>query len=156
MNRGSTLLLKSVVILIGAGVLAFCILFLPQAIYLELASDFDYLPLLLGLYIPAIPFLIALYQALKLLNYIDKNQAFSELSVKALKIMKYCAFAFSTSFAIGMPYIFYLADLDDAPGLAALGFVLIGASFVVGTAAAVFQRLLQNAVDMKSENDLTV
>jgi hypothetical protein len=34
--------------------------------------------------------------------------------------------------------------------------VIIFASIVIATAAAIFQRLLQNAVDMKSENDLTV
>lgn len=55
-----------------------------------------------------------------------------------------------------MPYVFYVADRDDALGLAAIGFVFIGASFVIGTAAAVFQSLMQNAVDIKSENDLTV
>jgi hypothetical protein len=55
-----------------------------------------------------------------------------------------------------MPYIFYVADKDDAPGVAAIGFAIIGLSFVIAVAAAVFQRLLQNAVDIKSENDLTV
>ena len=30
------------------------------------------------------------------------------------------------------------------------------ASIVVATAAAMFERILQNAVDIKSENDLTV
>ncbi|MCA9963425.1 MAG: DUF2975 domain-containing protein [Anaerolineales bacterium] len=30
------------------------------------------------------------------------------------------------------------------------------ASIVIATAAAVFQSLLQNAIDIKSENDLTV
>jgi hypothetical protein len=29
-------------------------------------------------------------------------------------------------------------------------------SIVVATAAAIFEKLLQNAIDMKSENDLTI
>jgi DUF2975 family protein len=37
-----------------------------------------------------------------------------------------------------------------------LGIFTTFASIVIATAAAVFQRLLQNAVDIKSENDLTV
>jgi hypothetical protein len=37
-----------------------------------------------------------------------------------------------------------------------LGLVLIFVSVVVATAAAVFERTLQSAVELKSENDLTV
>ena len=102
------------------------------------------------------PFFFALYQALKLLNHIDRNNAFSLPAVKALEKIKYSALAISGLFTAGMPYVFYVADRDDAPGVAAIGFVIIFASFVIATAAAVFQQLFQNAVDIKSENDLTV
>lgn len=91
-----------------------------------------------------------------LLNLIDKHKAFSLKSEKALKSIKLSVFLISGLFALQMPYVFYVADRDDALGLAAIGFVFIGASFVIGTAAAVFQSLMQNAVDIKSENDLTV
>lgn len=156
MKRGSTFFLKAVVVLIGLIVLAFLVFALPIAISSELTGDFDYLPILLGLYVPAIPFFIALYQALKLLGYIDKNKAFSQLSINALKKIKYSALSISALFVAGMPYIFIVAEMDDAPGVVALGLVIIGASLVIATAAAVFQRLFQNAVDIKSENDLTV
>lgn len=156
MKQGSTIFLRGVVILIGLIVLALCVFALPRLISLELAGDFDYGAIFLGMYVPAIPFFFALYQALKLLNYIDKNKAFSWASVKALKNIKYCALVISGLYAAGMPYIFYVADKDDAPGVAAIGFVIIFASLVIATAAAVFQRLFQNAVDIKSENDLTV
>lgn len=55
-----------------------------------------------------------------------------------------------------MPYIFSVAQRDDAPGVALLGFIFIGASLAVATAAAVFQKLLNNVIDIKSENELTV
>lgn len=156
MYRGSTLLLKSVLCGIGLIVLAFCTLVLPRLISAELQGDFDYAPILIGMYVPAVPFFIGLYQAFKLLTHIDRNQAFSELSVKALRNITYCALTISGLYALGMPYIFYVADRDDAPGLVALGFVIIGASFVVATFAAVLRSLLQNALEIQSENDLTV
>lgn len=156
MKQGSTLFLKGVVTLIGAVVLVICIFALPHLIKSELKGDFDYGYIFLGLYITAIPFFFALYQAIKLLNYIDKNKAFSELSTTALRNIKYCAVTISALFAAGMPYIFYVADKDDAPGLAALGFVIIFSSMVIATFAAVLQKLLQNAAEIKSENDLTV
>jgi hypothetical protein len=156
MKQGSTLILKGAVSLIGLVVLAICLFVLPAMIAAEVTGDFDYGWIFLGLYVPALPFFYALYQALKLLCYIDRGVAFSTLSVKALCRIKYCAFIISALFTIGMPYVFYVADRDDAPGVAAIGFVVIAASFVIATAASLFQQLLQSAVDIKSENDLTV
>jgi hypothetical protein len=154
MKQGSTIILRGVVILIGLVVLALCVFALPSGIVSDKTGY--YRPILFGLYVPAIPFFYALYQALKLLGYVDKNRAFSELTVKALKNIKLCAFIISALFTVGQPYVFYAADRDDAPGVALIGFVIIGASFVIATAAAVMQKLVQNAVDIKSENDLTV
>ena len=156
MKHGSTFILKGVVILIGLIVLAACIFALPALIASELAGDFDYGFIFVGLYITAIPFFIALHQTLKLLQLIDKNKVFSTLSIQALRNIKFCALSISLLFAVGMPYIFYVADRDDAPGVAAVAFIIIGASFVIAAAAAVFERLMRSTVDIKSENDLTV
>ena len=49
-----------------------------------------------------------------------------------------------------------MAEVDDAPGLIILGMVIIFASMVIAVFAAVLQRLLQEAINIKSENDLTV
>ncbi len=154
MKRGSTIILRGVVIFIGLIVLALCIFALPAGLLSDKTGY--YRPILWGLYVPAIPFFFALHQALKLLGYIDSNKAFSQVSINTLKNIKLCGLAISGLFAAGMPYIFYAANKDDAPGVVLIGFVIIGASFVIATAAAVFQNLLQNAIDIKSENDLTV
>ena len=154
MKPSSTLFLKFVVMLLGLAVLAICILGLPPLINSDRTGY--YRPILIGLYVPAIPFFFALYQTLKLLSYIDKNKAFSELSVQVLKNIKYCASIIAGLFAAGMPYIYYAAERDDAPGVILIGLVIIFASIVIATFAAVLQKLIQNAVDIKSENDLTV
>ncbi len=154
MKKGSTLLLRGVVVLLGIAALAFCVIVLPLTI-----DSFDmggYDPILIGMYVPAIPFFIALYQSLLLLNYIDKNNAFSELSVQALKIIKYCGIAISALYAIGMPYVFIIAEKDDAPGVVLIGLIIIFASGVIATFAGLLQKLLKNAINIKSENDLTV
>lgn len=154
MKKGSTLFLKGVIYFIGLTVLAICVFVLPFGIQTDVTGLYG--PILLGLYIPAIPYFFALYQALQLLTYIDKNKAFSELSVNALKNIKYCAIAISALFAAGMPYIYYAAEKDDAPGVIAIGLVITFASVVIATFAAVLQKLVQNGLDLKSENDLTV
>lgn len=154
MKQGSTLFLRGVVVLLGLIVLTLCIFALPTGIRSD--NTGLYRPLLIGMYVPAVPFFLGLQQAWKLLGYIDKNQAFSDLSIKALRSIKYCALAISALCAAGLPFIYHAADLDDAPGVVALGLALTFAPFVIAVFAALLQKLLQSGLDIKSENDLTV
>lgn len=158
--KRETFFLKFVVILMGLPVLALCIFILPEIaeFFAELNPDFDYLqyPFLIGLYVTAFVYFGALYQTLKLLSYIDKNQAFSELSVKALKNIKYCAITIGALYVVFMPLIFLMGENDDAPGIILIGMIIIFGCMVVAVFAAVLQKLLKNAIDIKSENDLTV
>ncbi|ASS95736.1 DUF2975 domain-containing protein [Peribacillus simplex] len=160
MKLGTTLFLKIAVILIGIPVLALCIFVVPEIANFaaELYPDMTYLKylILIDLYASAIPFYFALYQAFKLLSYIDKNKAFSELSVRALKTIKNCAITISVLYVVGMPLFYLMAEMDDAPGIILIGMVVIFASMVIAVFAAVLQRLLQEAIDIKSENDLIV
>ena len=102
------------------------------------------------------PFYFALYQAFNLLRYIDNNNAFSELSVIALKKIKYCAVTISGLHVLLLPILYLFADKDDAPGMIIVGLLIPFASLVIAFFAAVLQKLLQEAIDIKSENDLTV
>jgi hypothetical protein len=148
--KGETLFLKVVVILIGIPVLGLCIFGLPSF------ANYLHYPVLIGMYAAAVPFFFALYQTLKLLSYIDKNKAFSELSVKALKNIKYCAITISILYAGLIPLLIPIADAGDAPGVVGFPIIIIFASIVIAVFAAVLQKLLKNAIDIKSENDLTV
>ena len=152
--KRETLLLKAFVLLLTLPVLALCLFVLPVG--LKDDGGVGYQPIILGMYLSTIPFFIALYQTVRLLGYIETDKAFSLDSVNALKNIKYCALTIGSLYGVGMPYIFYVADKDDAPGVVLLGFVIVFASFAIATAAAVFQKLVQHAVDIKSENDLTV
>lgn len=158
MKRGTTLFLKLAVIFIGIPVLALCLFGMFWLTNNPVNSVYAYLlyPILIGIYISAIPFFVALFQAFKLLNHIDKNQAFSELSVKVLKIIKFCALIISGLYVVILPFVFGLAQMDDAPGLVLVGMVPVFASLVIAVFAAVLQRLLQEAINIKTENDLTV
>lgn len=152
--KGSTYILKAVVI--GLGILALALgVFL---VYISLTSDDvgGYRPILLGMVLTLIPFYIGLYQSFRLLNYIERKLAFSTQSVKALKKIKWCALVISLFFALCMPYIYYVAEKDDAPGGILIGLILIVAPFVMAVFAAILQELLQNAIDIQSENELTI
>ena len=159
MKRGSTFFLRGAVLALGAAVLAICIFALP-AIWVTIGKEYPHTSAPYGvvaaMYVAAVPFFVALYQTLRLLNYIDKNIAFSGLSVDALKAIKYCAVAVSVVFAASMPFFYIWGDRDDAPGLIVIGMILTAAPVVVAVFAAVLQRLLHQAIAIKKENDLTV
>lgn len=158
MKLGTTLFLKMAVILIALPILALCIYGLPWLANNPVNPAYAnaLYPIIAGLYLSVIPFGFALYQAFQLLCYIDKNKAFSQISVKALKNIKYCAIAISSLYVIMMPFVYIVAEKDDAPGLIIFGMVPVFASMVIAVFAAVLQKLLKEAIDIKSENDLTV
>ncbi|RCW69667.1 DUF2975 domain-containing protein [Saliterribacillus persicus] len=158
MKRGTTLFLKLAVIFISIPVLALTIFGFIWLANNSVNPDYAYIfyPILVGIFVSVFPFLVALYQAFKLLSYIDKNQAFSEFSVKALKNIKLCAWIISGIYLVILPFVYIVAEIDDAPGLILVGMIPIFASMVIAIFAAVLQKLLKEAIDIKSENAFIV
>ena len=158
MNRGASLFLRAVVVLIGIIALAL-LLWEPHlegrnanatlfAIYFK-----D--PFLAYVYFASIAFFVGLFQAFKVLGYAGRNQEFSPPAVRAVRTMKYCAIALVGFVAIAEGIIMFGESDDRAGGVVICGLIFF-AALVVATATVILERALQNAVDMKSENDLTV
>jgi hypothetical protein len=126
------------------------------------AKDLDLIsiysdPFILYFFIASTPFFLALFQAFKLLGYVDKNKIFTLAAIKAVRNIKYCALAIICFLVSAILFIRVMAPQgEDTAGPTMLGLIAIFISVVVATGAAVFQKLLQNAVDIKAENDLTV
>jgi len=158
MKKATKLGLKVTICTIGLTILALCLFLLPDLARsaAEMNPEFSYLrfPVLLGLYITAIPFFLALYQSLKLLDYIECENAFSHLAVSSLGNIKTCAFTIIALYVIGI--IFLVSQNALHPGIALIGFVIIFATIVISFFTAVLQELLKSAIEIKSENDLTV
>lgn len=158
MKRGLTLFLKIVILLIAIGTFLGLVWF-PQtegrAVHLDPVSVYAD-PFIIYIYITSIPFFFGLYQAFKLLNLIDANKAFSQAAVNTIRNMKYASLSLIGFIALALFYIRFFAHGDDPAGPTMLGFCMIIVLGVIATATGIFQKLFQNAVDMKSENDLTV
>jgi len=159
MKRISIIFLQAVVVLIGIVALSIMIRFPMmegRAQNLDLFSIyFD--PFILYGYASSIAFFVALYKAFKLLGYIGQNKLFSLNSVRTLRSIKYCAIITSILIVMAGLYIRIFHDKEDDPaGFLAICIVTTFISVAVATAVAVLEKLLQNAVDMKTENDLTI
>lgn len=161
MKRSSTLFLQTIVVLFGVGVLAF-MLWEPHlegrnaraTLFQIYFND----PFLAYVYLGSIPFFVGLYQAVKLLGYAGQNRIFSQAAVKALRTIKYCACITAGAIVAADAFLMVMARRtgEDAAGAVMLGIITTFISIVIATAAAVFERTLQSAVDIKSENDLVV
>lgn len=159
MKRFSIVFLQAVLVLIGIVALLFLII-MPskegRATNLNVVSIYTD-PFILYGYAASIAFFVALYKAFKLLGYIGQNKVFSTNAVETLKSIKICAIVLSVFIVVAGLIIRFTHNKEDDPaGFLAICIVTTFASVVVATAAAIFEKLLQNAVDMKSENDLTI
>ena len=158
-KHSSTIILQVVIVLIGISALAF-MLWEPHIegrnVNATLFQIYFNDPFLVWAYTASIAFFVALYQAFKLLGYIGQNKIFSLDSVTALRNIKYCAETIVGFIVVGEAYLFIVRPGDDIAGGVFMGLLVIFGSGVIATLATVFEKLLQNAVDIKSENDLTV
>ena len=158
MNRGTTLFLRAVLVLVGIG----AVVFLLWEPHLEgrnanatLVAIYFKDPFLAYVYVGSIPFFVGLYHGFKVLGYAGRNEEFSTSAVKSLRTIKYCAIALIGFVAVGV-FVVVMSGSDDRPAGVFMGILIILPSIVVATAMAVLERALQDAVDRKSEHDLTV
>lgn len=156
--KRETLLLRLAVIALALPPIVLGAFFLPQ-----LAADAAGHPVagssfvaVGALYAAMVPYGAVLWQSLRRLSLIDRDAAFSTDSVTALRRIKCAALLVGAGFAATLPTFYYIADIDDAPGVMAIGLAFAGAPFLVAVFAALLQTLLAHAVALKSEVDLTV
>ncbi len=158
MKKGSAIFLQVVIVLVGMGALAL-MLWEPHVegrnAHATLFEIYFKDPFLAYAYVASIAFFVALYQAFKVLGYSRQNKVFTPEAVKALRTIKFCAIAI-IGFVVGAEIFIMLQTGEDRAGGVFMGILIAFGSVVVAAAAAVFERILQQAVDLKSENDLTV
>jgi hypothetical protein len=147
MRRGSTIFLQILIVLLGAGLLA-ALLWEPQVEGRNVnATQFEIYfkdPFLAYIYLAFVPIFVALYQGFKIFGNARRNEIFSIHSVRALRIIKYCALTTAIFIVGAVAYIFiFIRGTDDIAGGVAMGVFIILVCAVIGTAAAVFERILR-------------
>lgn len=160
MKRILTIFLQALIVLFGVGVFAF-LLWEPHLegrnVNATLFAIYFKDPFLAYIYLAFVPFFVALYQGFKILGYAGRDELFRRHSVRAVRIIKYCALTTAIFILGAEAYLFvFMRGKDDIAGGVMMGAFIIFVSAIIATAAAVFGRSLQKAVDVKSENELTI
>ncbi len=157
MKKSPILFLQVVIVALGIGVFAL-MLWEPHLegrnIDATLFEIYFKDPFLAYVYLASIPFFVALYQAFRVLRYAGQNKIFSQPAVNALRTIKYCVLITAGAIVAADTFLMIHARLypelgavDGPEGAVVLGIVATLASIVIAAAAAVFERVLQNAVD---------
>ncbi|KGP92235.1 membrane protein [Pontibacillus chungwhensis BH030062] len=158
MKRATTVFLKGSLILFGIIVVSLSLFALPRLASEAAQSypEFSHLqyPVLIGINLTVVPFLMALYQAYQLLQLIEEKTAFSERAVELLRKIKYDALIIIGMYIVGMVILITQSALQ--PGIILMWLAIIFACLIISVFSTVLQELLQSAADIKSENDLTV
>ncbi|MBS1489771.1 MAG: DUF2975 domain-containing protein [Bacteroidetes bacterium] len=156
MKQRATIFLQIVIVLISIAALVILIWFPStegRAANRDLLSIYTDSFILFG-YATSIVFFIMLYKAFKLLEYIGQNKAFSANALSTLKSLQYYAVVLSILITTAGLYIRIFHHKEDDPaGFLAICFVTTFIFIVVATAAFVFEKILQNGIDLKSENE---
>lgn len=100
-------------------------------------------PLMLVLYLCCLPALAALFCLERLLTNIKKGEIFVPVNVQYLRRISWCCFAAAAFLACGVYY--YLAFIAVAIAAAFIGLIL-----------RVVKNVIQQAVEIKMENDYTI
>ena len=157
-KRGSTTFLKVIILLIGIAVLAVCIVLLPEVARrdaIERPDDYSLYPLLGCAYGVCITFSVVLYQLFKPLTYIEKKNAFSELSLHSLEVITKCSFTVIFFILLAIVYLRGHAQFtgDDAAGPVSLGLMGILATSIIAAIVDVLQKPIKNVLDSQPKNN---
>lgn len=142
-KTASAFLLRTTVVLLGLGVLAFLLLE-PwfEGVNANAAGFVDvYLddPFLAYAYMASVPFFAALLQLWKVLGYAGRNELSSTRSVKALRTLRYCASVMPVLIAIGVVWLLSV-ETDDRPPIVMMGMITMFISVSVAIAAGVLEK----------------
>lgn len=156
MKKASILFLQGVILLIGIVTIVILIRFPStegRAQNLDVFSIYTD-PFILYGYATSIPFFIALYNTLKLLQLIGQNKAFTSSTIIILRTIKYCAIGLSILIVIAGIYIKIFHNKNDDPaGFLAICILTTFITLIVFTVVSVFEKIVENGVDIKSENE---
>lgn len=164
MKQRTTLFARLAVYLAGIGGLAICFILLPEIVREESVGKPTNLFLtygfLLTAYVLATPFFIALHQTLQLLEDMDKHKNITSKTITYLRNIKYCAIAFAVLIVIadvtGISIAKSIEPTEDVAPFVTIGVLLTFISSVIAVFMAVFEKILAQAKEVKSENDLIV
>lgn len=125
-----------------------------QVLLLNESNDFMFLPALIFIWMMAVPFYIAVVRFFMIGVEIGRDNSFSRKNIRSLDIIGRMAIFDVIALFSGGVALYFMGMLSAASLLIALFVCIVGVS--VSIICAALGHLVQKAIDLKEENDLTI
>ncbi|EEI20315.1 hypothetical protein HMPREF0497_0884 [Lentilactobacillus buchneri ATCC 11577] len=150
MMKWLTSFLKLVLVGLKLGVLLLCVLAFP-ALLKKLGVIYpqyvvERLLFMTSLYTSAILFYVAGINAYRILNLINQHNVFSATTINAIARIKKMILGMGICYTLFLPFIYRVADSEDAPGLVLMFGVVALVPYVVSVFAAILEKLAKQVV----------
>lgn len=130
----STIFLRGMILLAGAAVLILCISWLPSMAEKAAAQNPEYAymkyPLLVGIYLTALPFYAALFHGFRLAGSLKEKGFFSTASLGSLRQIQYAGFLIAAAYFLGLVYL--ISQNAGHPGIVLMGMAIVLISLIAG------------------------
>lgn len=155
-----TFWLQGALVLVDLGVFVLGVFVFPH-LPASLQGEFSLSPLLSliftgGIYLSAIAFYFASYEAWKILKNVASFSKFSKQTAIALRKMKWEIFAMSLSYCLLLPTFYIIGDIEDAPGIILFSGAIVVFPLLMSLFLGVLQELFERATLLQEENDATI
>lgn len=97
--------------------------------------------LIVFLYVTMLPFYGAIYHILKGLQHLRRGQAIDQQLVR----VKHNAIVLAIMYVLALPVAYYLADINDAPGVIVLSLIILGITVAVIAASNVLRTIVRSS-----------
>lgn len=98
----------------------------------------------------------ALFYLYQMVSLIGNEQAFSNQILPLAKKLNQRMVGMAVTFCGILPFVYRVAELDDAPGLIIVGLMIVSIPFSLVVFGKIVEELFKQAVYLKRDQDLTI
>jgi hypothetical protein len=103
-------------------------------------------PIVVGTYVSTFIIYLAFYHTFMFLNLVKEKLSFSINTKNRLNIIKTLGLIFAILYTLLLPFVYMLANLDDAPGVIFVGMIPLVGGFIVYLFADILIKLIDQGL----------
>lgn len=151
MKKHSIIILKIIILLIALFMLIFSVIGMVSLIKDPINFIYGHIlyPIVIVIYISTIIIYLAFYQTFMLLDLIKEKLTFSMKTKTHLEKIKISGLVFSVLYFFLLPFVYMLANADDAPGIIFVGMIPFIGGFIVSLFADIIIKLIDEGMSLK-------
>jgi len=156
MTKYSIRLLEVILLLIAIFILSLSVIDIVSLIKDPINPIYDHIlyPIVIAIYVSTIFIYLAFYQTIQFIQLINHKLVFSNDSIYRLKKIKRYGLIFAALYVMALPFIYLLANADDAPGVIFVGITPLVGGFIVYLFTDILIKIIHQGISQKETSKL--